>query len=185
MKHSHRWSSKLWGGSSSKERSSLNYYTQLPVCVLCCVLKSLHVEFQELYWRIFSSNITADPDLNVISCGGRQLYVEPWWWIEGATGACGTTALSIPQGITIWPKSISTIPPSYAWLTEVVLSHKRGNSISSSAPIDTGACCRRAITWEPTTFINTSSEGPDVLARRAMCDTHTGKAPFFHVRWRG
>jgi len=48
----------------------------------------------------------------VISCGRRQCYIEPWWWVEGAAGAIGATPLSIPQGITIWPKNKSTsIPP--------------------------------------------------------------------------
>ena len=42
---------------------------------------SLHIEFHEMYWRIANSNpnIITDPDLNVISCGRRQLYTEPWW----------------------------------------------------------------------------------------------------------
>ena len=42
---------------------------------------SLHIEFHELYWRIFisSSFITTDPDLDVITCGGRERYIEPWW----------------------------------------------------------------------------------------------------------
>ena len=42
---------------------------------------SLYIEFHELYWSIIPSNTfnIADPDLYVISCGGGQLYVEPWW----------------------------------------------------------------------------------------------------------
>ena len=42
---------------------------------------SFHVEFYELYWSIFITNpcSTTDPDLDVIGCGGRQLYIEPWW----------------------------------------------------------------------------------------------------------
>ena len=44
---------------------------------------------------------TTDSDLNVISRGERQSYIEPWWRVEGATGASGTTPLSIPKGITI------------------------------------------------------------------------------------
>ena len=78
---------------------------------------SLHIEFNELYRSIFISNllISTDPDLNVISCGRRQLYIEPWWRVEGATGASGATSLSIPQGVTIWPETESTsIPQSYA-----------------------------------------------------------------------
>ena len=77
--------------------------------------KLLHIEFHELYRRVFISNpfITADPDLNVISWGGRQFYIESWWWVEGATGARGTTPLSIPQGVTIWPENtMCAIPPS-------------------------------------------------------------------------
>ena len=48
---------------------------------LLVTLSSLHIEFYELYWRIFSLNpiICTDPDLNVIGCGRRQLYIEPWW----------------------------------------------------------------------------------------------------------
>ena len=42
---------------------------------------SLYIEFHELYWSIIPSNAfnVADPDLYVISCGGGQSYVEPWW----------------------------------------------------------------------------------------------------------
>ena len=42
--------------------------------------------------------------------------------VEGTTGASGTTPLSIPQGVTIWPENrmLSTVI-SYACFIEVVL----------------------------------------------------------------
>ena len=42
---------------------------------------SFDVELYELYWSVFVSTslITTDPDFNVVSCGRRQLYIEPWW----------------------------------------------------------------------------------------------------------
>ena len=87
---------------------------------------SFYIKFYKLYWRIFICIpfIATDPDLDVISCGGRQCYIEPRWCIEGATGASGTTPLPIPQGVTIWKENISVIPLSNACLTEVVLAHK-------------------------------------------------------------
>ena len=63
-------------------RQLLLYWIQLLFILAVLVMFSLfHIEFHELYWRIFISNtfITTDPDLNVISCGRRQLYIEPWW----------------------------------------------------------------------------------------------------------
>ena len=77
--------------------------------------KLLHIEFHELYRCVFISNplITTDPDLNVIGCGRMQFYIEPWWWVDGATHARGTTPLSIPQRVTIWPENtMCAIPPS-------------------------------------------------------------------------
>ena len=103
---------------------------------------SFDIEFYELYWSIFIPNplIATDPDLDVISCGGRQSYIDPWWRVEGATVAIGTTPLSIPQGVTAWPESKTTPILSYACLTEKVFAHKRGNTVSSIAHSDTGAC---------------------------------------------
>ena len=48
---------------------------------LHCLRHLFDVKFNELYWSIFIVNtlISTDPDLNVISCGRRQCYVEPWW----------------------------------------------------------------------------------------------------------
>ena len=63
--------------SSSKFRSKLNFMSYASInCSLFSALvmfSSFDVEFYELYWSIFISNsqITTDPDLNVISCGGR------------------------------------------------------------------------------------------------------------------
>ena len=54
----------------------------------------------KLYWCIIKLSLNTllptDPDL---SCGWRQCYIEPWWWVEGATVTGGTTPLSIPQGV--------------------------------------------------------------------------------------
>ena len=133
---------------------------------------SFHKEFHELYWRIFTLNpiITTDPHLNVISCGERQSYIEPRWWVEGTTRASGTTPLSVPQGITIWIENTRGAKiMSYAWLTEVVLANKRGNIASNYAPSD--ARTRSSVT--PLLILNTSSKGPDVLARRAMCHANS------------
>ena len=59
--------------------------------------------------------LPTDPDLNVVSGGKGQLYVEPWWLVEGTTGASGTTPLSVPQEVTIWPEDTKgAIPLSYA-----------------------------------------------------------------------
>ena len=94
----------------------------------------LHIE---VYWSIFISNpfITTAPDFNVISCQGRQLYTEPRWWVEGATGASGTTPLSIPQGITITIENTCIIVIyHYARLAEVVTTHKQRNIASTIAP---------------------------------------------------
>ena len=57
-------------------------------------------------------------------------------------------------------------PLSYACLTEVVLAHKQGNS-NTIISNDAGTC------MDTNLFIYTSSEGLDVLARGAMCDTNT------------
>ena len=97
----------------------------------------LHIEFHELYWSIFISNpfITKAPDFNVISCQGRQLYIEPRWWVEGATGASRTTPLSIPQGITVWIENTCTIVIYYyAQLAQVVTTHKQRSIVSTIAP---------------------------------------------------
>ena len=90
---------------------------------------SFHIKFNELYWN-FNTNpsmTTIDSDLVVISYGDRQLYIEPWWRVEGAVGSSGTTPLSIPQGITVsiyrkYQRGDST--ELYARLTEVVLPYK-------------------------------------------------------------
>ena len=135
---------------------------------------SFHIELNELYRSIFISNssITTDPNLNVISCGRRQCYVEPWWWVEGTTGASGTTPLSIPQRVTIWPESKSTsIPLSYAWLTEVVLAHKGGNKVSISATTDAGTQTYRGTR----VLFKTTCKAPDVLAGRTICHAHSIK----------
>ena len=129
---------------------------------------SLYIQLYHLYWRIFISKICpiTDPDLDVIGCRRRQLYIEPRWWVEGATGASGTTPLSIPQGVTVWPESSNNaaIPTSYAWLTEVALTYKWGNTVSSNAPNGTGAWVRSSY------FIKTTNEAPDVLAGGSMCN---------------
>ena len=133
---------------------------------------SFHIEFHELYWNIFTSSTSrsTDPDLNVISCGGGKCYIEPWWWVEGATGASGTTPLFIPQGVTIWPEDATpTSVSSYTCLTEVVLAHKWRNTTCSSAPNNTGTCWRRVLCL----FIKTSSKGPDVLVGRTMRYTNS------------
>ena len=113
--------------------------------VYCMVaLSSLHIEFYELYWRIFSLNsiIRTDSHFDVMSCGGRQLYIEPWWQIEGATSASGTTPLSVPQGVTIWPENIIDLTPfTYSCFTKLVLANERGDAGTSSASTNTGACC--------------------------------------------
>ena len=132
---------------------------------------SLHIEFQELYWSTFIvvSLITTNPYFNVISGGRGQLYIEPWWWAEGTTGASRTTPLSIPEGVTIWVEnSISTtsrpVSLNYACLAEVVLARKWGNSGSIGTSADTGACCL----YIGILFTNTTSKGPDVLTGGAM-----------------
>ena len=124
-----------------------------------------------MYWwiNIYDAVLTTDSDLNVVSGWGGQLYIEPRWWVEGATGASGTTPLSIPQGVTIWPENTrAAIPPSYARLTEIVLPHKWGNMVANRAPSYTGTYCnviRRK-------FIKAIRECPDVLTGGAVCDTN-------------
>ena len=149
--------------------------------VYCMVaLISLHIEFYELYWRIFSLNpiIRTDSHFDVISCGGRQLYIEPGWWVEGATSASGTTPLSVPQGVTIWPENtIDLTPFTYSCFTKVVLANERVDASTSSASTNTGACC----CGERSSFIKTSSESPDVLTGRAMC--HADSIHIANVNW--
>ena len=85
--------------SSSKFRSKLNSTSYAPTnSSLLVMSSSFDIEFYELYWSIFIPNplIATDPDLDVISCGGRQSYIDPWWRVEGATVAIGTTPLPIP-----------------------------------------------------------------------------------------
>ena len=74
--------------TSWRETATYMYLIQLhylqisiPVFAVLIVFSSLDIKFDELYWSIFISNpfITTDPDLEVINCGRRQLYIEPWW----------------------------------------------------------------------------------------------------------
>ena len=104
-------------------------------------LNSLHIEFYELYWRIFSLNpiIRTDSHFDVISCGGRQLYIEPWWRVEGATSASGTTPLSVPQGLAVWPENtIDLTPFTYSCFTKVVLANERGDASTAVLPLTQG-----------------------------------------------
>ena len=135
------------------------------------MFSSFHIEFHELYRRIFVINptITTDSDRNVISRGGRQCHVEPRWWVEGATGVSGTTPLSIPQGVTVCIEKAIGEAIIYACLTKVVLAHKRRNTVSSSASRDTGTC----VVWDAEHFIKTINKAPDVLAGRPMRDTYS------------
>ena len=58
-------------------------------------------------------------------------------------------------------------PPGYACLTEIVSTYKRGNTVSSNAPSDTGACPNR------NNFVKTTTEAPDVLARGTVSYTYS------------
>jgi len=41
---------------------------------------SLHIDFDQFNWCQFLIMATATrPDINVVSCGGGQLHIEPWW----------------------------------------------------------------------------------------------------------
>ena len=106
-------------------------------------------------------------------------YIKPWWWVEGATGASGTTSLSIPQGVTIWKEHKLTISLSYAWFTEVVLAHKWRSSVVISAFSNTGARWLRKVP----PFIKTSNKTPDVLVGRAMCDANSIKIESVDQMW--
>ena len=110
--------------------------------LIAVMSSSLHVELYELYRSIFISNpiIPTDPDLDIISCVGRQCHIEPRWWVEGATGVSGTTPLSIPQGVTVCVEKAIGESKIYACLTKVVLAHKWRYTVSSGASRDTGAC---------------------------------------------
>ena len=75
-----------WYSSTVSWRETYYSYTQSTnsnsnLFAMSVMSSSLNVEFDELHRSIFISNpsITADPDLDVISCGRRQLYIEPWW----------------------------------------------------------------------------------------------------------
>ena len=72
------WSSKLGGTHLLLDTTIYKFQSLFAMLVMS---SSLHIEFNELYWSVFISNglITTDPDLDVISCGRRQLYIEPWW----------------------------------------------------------------------------------------------------------
>ena len=163
-----RWysSCKLEGRQLLLNTTTLNYtsYNQLHVLCFAEISTSLHVEFHELYWSIFIITPTShtDSDLNLISCGGRQCYIEPWWWVEGAARASRTTPLSIPQRITVWKENtlvIITSPSSSACFTEIVLTHKWRNTTSTSAPSNTGACWNR----DSPLFIKTISKCPEMF----------------------
>ena len=124
-----------------------------------------------MYWwiNIYIAVLTTDSDFNAVSCGGRQSYVEPWWWVEGATVASGTTPLTVPQGITIRIEKTIGEAVIYACFTEVVLAHKWGDTVSISAPSETGTGVGR----EGEHSIKTSSKAPDVLAGGAMRETNS------------
>ena len=143
---------------------------------------SFYIKFNDLYRSIFIYNcfISTDPNLNVISCGRRQLYIEPRWWVEGATGASETTTPSIPQRVTTWIESTICLMTvlRYACLKEVVLAHKWGNASSTGASSDTEAYCSKVII-EP--FIKTTDKATDVLAGRAICHTYSIK--IVSVNW--
>ena len=72
------------GGGQLRTYYSYTIYKfqfQFQFVAVIIVFSSLDIKFHELYRSIFPFNpfITTDPDLNVISCGRRQLYIEPWW----------------------------------------------------------------------------------------------------------
>ena len=61
------------------------HYTKLasiynqPVWVMPC--HSFHIEVNKFYWSVFNLKSIGgtNSDLYIISCGGGQLYIEPWW----------------------------------------------------------------------------------------------------------
>ena len=68
------------------------------------------------------------------------------------------------------------MPPSWSWLTEIVLSHKWRNKLSINTPRNTWVdlySTSVSSLISNTSFINTSSKGPDVLARKPMRHTNT------------
>ena len=126
--------------------------------VLLVVSGYLHFQSLQLPQILTSMSSVVGEDSCTLNHGGelnvQQELVEPH-------------PLSISQGVTVWIE-ITTIPLSYAWLTEVALTHKWSWGNLVYIPSDTEIWC----TIVSVLFIKTSSKAPDVLIMRgAICNT--------------
>ena len=84
----------------------------------------LNVEFYHFKGCVIIADrfLTAQPELNFISGRLGKLLAEPWWGVEAATGADGTTAAAIPEGVMGVYSVLTKV--STSCFTEVILPNK-------------------------------------------------------------
>ena len=84
----------------------------------------LNIEFYHFKGTVFIGEhfITTKPEFNVVSGRLGKLLAEPWWRVEAATGAGGTTATAILERVMGIYSVLTTV--STTCFTEVVLSNK-------------------------------------------------------------